>query len=211
MSAETVYVVDDDSEMRSALERLLRVHDFSVRTYASAGDFLVAISGTEIGCIVLDLQMPGPSGLDLQQKLERDGIRLPIIFLSAHGNVPSTVRAIKGGAFDFLTKPVDPDVLVTTVRAALAKGRAEREDLGRLAELRKRFESLSTREREVFALVVAGRLNKQVSAELGIAERTVKMHRANVMEKMKATSVAELARIAELLKLAGPLDDSPQT
>lgn len=204
MTQEIVHIVDDDQEMRSALERLLRAHDFSVRTYASAGDFLVAFRPAAAGCLILDLQMPGgPSGLELQQRLERDGFALPIVFLSAHGTVPSTVRAMKGGAFDFLTKPVDPDVLVRTVQSAMAKGRASRSDQERIADARRRFESLSPREREVFVSVVAGQLNKQVGAGLGIAESTVKMHRANVMEKMNAASIAELVQIADLLKAAG--------
>jgi FixJ family two-component response regulator len=204
VTQEIVHIVDDDEEMRSALERLLRAHDFAVRTYASAGEFLVASPSPAAGCVILDFQMPGgPSGLELQQRLERDGFALPIVFLSAHGTVPSTVRAMKGGAFDFLTKPVDPDVLVTTVQSALAKGRAIRSDRERVADAKRRFESLSPREREVFASVVAGQLNKKVGAALGIAERTVKMHRANVMEKMNASSIAELVRIADLLKAAG--------
>jgi FixJ family two-component response regulator len=127
VTLEVVHVVDDDEDMRSALDRFLRVHNFTVRTYSSAGEFLIAATRAEAGCLILDLQMPGgPSGLELQQKLERDGFTLPVIFLSAHRIVPSTVRAMKGGAFDFLTKPVDPDLLVTTVHAALAKGRAAR-------------------------------------------------------------------------------------
>jgi FixJ family two-component response regulator len=210
VTLEIVHVVDDDEEMRSALDRLLRVHDFTVRTYSSAGEFLIAATRAEAGCLILDLQMPGGlSGLELQQRIERDGFALPIIFLSAHGTVPSTVRAMKGGAFDFLTKPVDPDLLVSTVKAALAKAREARTANDRIADARKRFDSLSTREREVFASIVSGHLNKQVGADLGIAERTVKMHRANVMEKMNAASVADLVKTAELLKATGALGEPP--
>jgi FixJ family two-component response regulator len=208
MSDEIVHIVDDDEDMRSSLDRLLRAKGFTVRAYSSAGDFLVAPRLEGGGCLILDLRMPGgPGGLELQEKLESDAFPLPIIFLTAHGTVETGVRAMKSGAFDFLTKPVEPDLLVRTVRAALERDRAGRGAQTRIAEMQARYKTLSAREREVFASIVTGQLNKRVGADLGISERTVKMHRAHVMQKMKAGSIAELVQIADFLQAARRPDE----
>jgi FixJ family two-component response regulator len=184
-----IHIVDDDEDMRTALARLLRAEGYEVHTYASAGDFLLRRPAA--GCLLLDLHMPGPSGLELQR-----AVSLPVVFLTGRGDVTSSVRAMKAGAVDFLTKPVEPAVLLKAVQAALARG-AERESLGRA---RTRYDSLSARERAVFEQVTAGKANKEIARLLGIAERTVKMHRAQVMEKMQAASVADLVRASDRLK-----------
>ena len=194
-----VHVVDDDEPMRTALARLLRAEGHEVRTYASAGDFLMAPVEQAPGCIVLDLQMPGPSGLELQQALERYPAALPIVFLTGHGTIASSVRAMKAGAVDFLTKPVEPEVLLKAVAAALSRDRLAREARDHIGDAQSRYARLSARERSVFSHVVWGRLNKQIADDLGISERTVKMHRAQMMAKMRAGSVAELVRVADLL------------
>jgi FixJ family two-component response regulator len=203
----TVHVVDDDAGLRKALGRILEAAGYRVRTYASAGDFLLAerCQGGP-ACLVLDVQMPGPSGLDLQTALARQAAPLPVVFLTGHGDIPMTVRALKAGAVDFLTKPVEGKALLAAVDAALAQdasGRTEREER---RALQARYEALSPREREVFALVVTGRLNKQIAGEIGAAERTVKAHRARVMEKMQAGSVADLVRMSQRL---GPSAGQP--
>ena len=203
VNASVVHVVDDDEPMRAAVARLLRAEGYEVRTYASAGDFLLTPPAHGPGCVVLDLQMPGPSGLELQEALQRYAIPLPVVFLTGRGDVASSVRAMKCGAVDFLTKPVEPVVLVKAVETALARdlaARAQRESTG---EAKSRFVRLTQRERSVFGQVVAGKLNKQIADELGITERTVKMHRAQVMAKMEAGSLAELVRVADLLGHAG--------
>ena len=183
--------------------RLLRAAGYSVRTYASAGDFLLNKPENAPGCMILDVRMPGPSGFELQEAIAKLDESLPIIFLSGHGDIPMSVRAIKAGAVDFLTKPVRRETLLQAVRTALA-GSAERcATRERLHSLRSRYESLTPREREVFARVVSGKLNKQIAGELGTCERTVKAHRAHVMEKMQLASVAELARAADQLMVGG--------
>src|SRR4030081_2788253 len=192
----TIHVVDDDESLRTALMRLLRASGYEVRTYASAGDFLLNKPENALGCVVLDVRMPGPSGFELQEAIAKLDESLPIIFLTGHG-------AIKAGAVDFLTKPVRRETLLQAVRTALA-GSAERcatRDLSH--SLRSRYESLTAREREVFARVVSGKLNKQIAGELDTCERTVKAHRAHVMEKMQLTSVAELVHAADQLIGAG--------
>jgi FixJ family two-component response regulator len=194
-----VHVVDDDESLRTALLRLLDAAGFKSRGYSSTGDFLINAPSGGPGCLLLDLRLPGPSGLELQAGLRQQGIELPIIFLTGHPDVPSSVRAMKGGAVDFLTKPVEADILLEAVRKALsldALARAAHEKGDRLREL---FASLSPREREVFDLIVAGKLNKEIGALLGVAERTVKAQRANIMEKLRASSAAELGRLAEQL------------
>jgi FixJ family two-component response regulator len=192
-----VHVVDDDDSLRKAVTRLLRAAGYDVRAYASAGDFALASrENSRRGCVLLDVRMPGPSGLDLQEALAREDEPLPVIFLTAHGDVPTSVRAMKAGAVDFLTKPIKRDVLLSAVRTALAHDLQSHTSREQLRDLRERFAKLTPREREVFDLVVAGRLNKQVAAELNMAERTVKAHRAQVMTKMGATSLAELVRLA---------------
>ncbi len=199
----TIHVVDDDESLRTALVRLLRAAGYAVRTYASAGDFLLNKPENAPGCMILDVRMPGPSGFELQEAIAKLDESLPIIFLSGHGDIPMSVRAIKAGAVDFLTKPVRRETLLQAVRTALA-GSAERcATRERLHSLRSRYESLTPREREVFARVVSGKLNKQIAGELGTCERTVKAHRAHVMEKMQLASVAELARAADQLMVGG--------
>jgi FixJ family two-component response regulator len=186
--------------MRTALLRLLNAAGFEARGYASAGDFLLHPLPERPGCVLLDMRMPGPSGLDLQTALQRQGIALPVVFLTGHADVASSVRAMKAGAVDFLTKPVERHSLLDAIQRALtrdASERASREDADRL---RARFASLTPRERDVFDCIVAGKLNKQIADELEIAERTVKLQRAHVMEKLGAASAAELGRLAEQLK-----------
>jgi len=198
-----VYVVDDDDSLRKAVARLLRAAGYEVCAYASAGDFALANrERTRRGCVLLDVRMPGPSGLDLQEALAREDEPLPVIFLTAYGDIPTSVRAMKAGAVDFLTKPIKRDVLLNAVRTALARDLGLRTSREQLRDLRMRFAKLTPREREVFDLVVAGRLNKQIAGELGMAERTVKAHRGQVMTKMRVTSLAELVHLADKMQSA---------
>jgi len=199
VSVPIVHVVDDDESMRVAVARLLRAEGHEVRTYASAGDFLLAPPEPGPGCLVLDLQMPGPSGLDLQEALQRHPTPLPVVFLTGRGDVASSVRAMKSGAVDFLTKPMEPAALVKAVETALARDRSARAQQENIGAAQARFSKLTLRERCVFEHVVAGKLNKQIADKLGIAERTVKMHRAQVMMKMGAGSIAELVHLADSL------------
>jgi FixJ family two-component response regulator len=194
-----IHVVDDDSSFRAAVTRLLRAAKYEVRGYRSSSEFLDSDPCADPGCILLDLQMPGVNGLDLQQSLAQMEERLPIIFLTGHGDVPASVRAMKAGAVDFLTKPVTRETLLGAVKNALdvdAEGRAAR---AVLRDLRNRYENLTPREREVLAHVVSGKLNKQIAFDLGTSERTIKAHRARIMDKLAVRSVAELARIAQAL------------
>jgi FixJ family two-component response regulator len=196
-----VHVVDDDDSVRTGIVRLLEAAGHEVFAYSSAGEFLLERTQRDApGCIVLDVRMPGPSGLELQEALARLEVRLPIVFLTGHGDIPMSVRAMKAGAVDFLTKPVSREALLGAVRAALARDAEARAAHARLDELRARYESLTPREREVFAGVVAGKLNKQIAFELGTAERTIKAHRAQVMAMMQVASVAELVQMAEQLR-----------
>ena len=192
-----VHLVDDDDSFRKAVTRLLHTAGYEVHAYPTAGDFALANRKNRRGCILLDLRMPGPSGLELQEALRKEAEPLPVIFLTAHGDVPMSVQAMKAGAADFLTKPVKRDVLLSAIRSALAQDQRMQISHELRHELRTRIEKLTPREREVFELVVAGKLNKQIAAELGMAERTVKAHRAQVMTKMKATSLAELVHFAD--------------
>jgi FixJ family two-component response regulator len=194
-----VHVVDDDAGMRRALCTLLKAAGHDVRSYASAGEFLLARPGEAPGCALLDVRLPGPSGLDLQQALAESGAPLPVVFLTGHGDISMGVRAVKAGAVDFLTKPVRRAPLLAAVEAALAKDAAQRAQRADLRDLRDRYERLTARERQVLALVVTGKLNKQTAGDLGIAERTVKVHRARVMEKMQVQSLAELVLLAQRL------------
>lgn len=203
MKPPVVHVVDDDESLRSAIAGLLSVTGYDVRTYASAGEFLLGDLPAMTGCALLDLRLEGPSGLDLQDALARRGSRLPIVFMTAHGDVAASVRAMKAGAVDFLEKPVERAALLAAVRAALAREAARTTSDGRLAELRTRYQSLTAREHEVLDGIVAGRLNKQIAHEIGIAERTVKAHRASLMAKLGADSPAVLGRIVEQLRQAG--------
>ena len=200
--AAFIYLVDDDESLRNALQRLLVAAGYQVKAYASAGDFLLEPPEGP-GCLLLDLRMPGPSGLELQDALQRRGISLPVIFLTGHGDLPTGVRAMKAGAVDFLTKPVARDVLLDAIGRALEQDAERRAHHAGDAALRRRFAGLTAREREVFELIVAGKLNKQIGDALGIAERTVKAQRASVMAKLGASNAAELGKIsAELRNLS---------
>ncbi|UCG96184.1 MAG: response regulator transcription factor [Burkholderiales bacterium] len=204
MNAQAVvHVVDDDESLRAALRRLLTAAGYSVAAYASAGEFLLRPPADAPGCLLLDLRMPGPSGLDLQQALDQHGIRLPVIFLTGHGDLATGIRAMKAGAVDFLSKPVEREPLLAAVERALALDAARRVASAAEADLQNRFAQLTARERDVFDLVVAGRLNKQIADALGIAERTVKAQRAQVMSKLGAANAAELGRIAAQLQRRG--------
>jgi len=198
-----IHVVDDDESVRGAMKRLLAAAGYGVRTYASAGEFLLHPPQDTPGCLLLDLRMPGPSGLDLQESLVRHGVRLPVIFFTGHGDLATGIRAMKAGAVDFLTKPVERKPLLAAIENALQADAARRASHGANADLRARFAQLTAREREVFELVVAGQLNKQIAGALGIAERTVKAQRAQVMTKLGAATAAELGRIAAQLQLHG--------
>jgi FixJ family two-component response regulator len=195
-----IHVVDDDESLRPALLRLLAAAGFEARGYASAGEFLLQPPPARPGCLLLDVRMPGPSGLDLQEALQRHGIGLPIVFMTGYADLASSVGAMKAGAVDFLAKPVERDALFDALRRALERDSAQRVAHDEAKQLRARFDSLKPREREVFDRIVAGRLNKQIATELGIAERTVKMQRAQVMAKLGAGSAAELGRLAERLR-----------
>ena len=196
-----VFVIDDDDSVRRSLERLLRSVDLEVETFASAQDFLRKPMPDRPACVVLDLRLPGPSGLELQESLIRSGHEVPIVFISGHADVPSSVRAIKAGAVDFLQKPFSDQALLDIIHGALRRDREARRDRAEVASIRVRFDMLTPRERDVLRLVIQGRLNKQIAGDLGISEKTVKFHRGRVMEKTQAGSVAELVRQADRLGL----------
>ena len=191
----TVQIVDDDRSFLVATSRLLRASGFAVKTFSSAADFLAQHDTDAPGCVLADLQMPGMSGLDLQSAIVRSRNPLPILFLTGHGDIPSSVRAMRGGAVDFLEKRAPKEKLLDAVRRALARDAHEREERARRRELRARFDALSERELEVLSHVVQGRLNKQIAADLGIHERTVKLHRTAITTKLGVQSVAELTRL----------------
>ena len=199
----TVFVVDDDAAVRKAVSRLLRSAGIAVTVFESPREFLAQYDPNTQGCLVLDLAMPGFNGLQLQTVLGERGSILPIIFLSGHGDVSKSVQAMKGGAFDFLTKPVNAKNLLPAIRAAIERGAVARREQAELSEIRARLDTLTPREREVLEHVVTGKLNKQVAGDLGITEATVKMHRARVIAKMKVQSVAELARLTERCGIRG--------
>jgi len=198
----TVHIVDDDAPFRTAIRRVLEASGYRVALFDSAEQLLAELAAGEPGCILLDVRMPGLSGPQLQERLAALGNRLPIVFLTGHGDIPMSVQAIKAGAEDFLTKPVAREKLVASVERALARDAQQRAHDGELEALRLRVSRLTPRESEVFALVVRGKLNKQIAGELGTAERTVKAHRQKVMEKCEARSLAELVRMAERLGMA---------
>jgi len=203
-----VFVIDDDASMRGALENLLSSVGLDVRTFPSPQEFLSADRPDAPGCILLDLRLPGMSGLVVQQEFATTGITLPVIFISGYADVPITVRAMKAGAVEFLTKPFHEQELLDAVHTAIERDGARRREAGQSSELRARFETLSPREREVMALVAAGRANKQIAAELGVSLVTVKVHRGHVMQKMLARSVADLVRMSDQLGLraaSGPI------
>lgn len=195
----TVFVVDDDAAMRDSLRWLLQSVNFPVETYASAEEFLAAYDVARPGCLVLDVRMPGMSGLTLQETLAARGMTLPVIMITGYGEVPTAVRALKGGALDFIEKPFNDEILLERVRQALERDRAARAVWARQADAQARLEQLTQREREVMELVTAGKANKVIAAELGLSPKTVEVHRANVMRKMEADSVAELVRLAMML------------
>jgi len=201
--ASVVHVVDDDASMRRSLARLLTGAGFQVALHATAEE-LLAVAGPKLtGCLLLDLRLPGASGLELQERLAERGCVAPIVFLTGHGDVAAGVRAMKNGAVDFLQKPVAADELFAAVRAALEREAAARAGGEELAELRALAATLSERQRDVWRRVAAGQLNKQIAYDLGLVERTVKLHRAKAMEKLRARSTADLVRIAERLGLTG--------
>ena len=197
----SVLVIDDDSEFRASVVRLLRTIGLETRQFSSVSDFLKADPIEGPACLVLDVRLPGQSGLELQRELTTANRQLPIIFMTAHADVPMSVQAMKGGAIEFLTKPFRDQDLLDAVEAGLARDRARRERDKVLGALRKRFDSLTSREREVMVQVAAGRLNKQIANDIGISESTVKVHRTHLMRKMKARSLPELSRMADMLKL----------
>jgi RNA polymerase sigma factor (sigma-70 family) len=197
----TVFVVDDDVSIREALTNLFRSVGLEVQTYGSAQEFLASPRTDVPGCLVLDVRLPGLSGIDLQRRLAEATSQVPIIFITGHGDIPMSVRAMKAGAVEFLTKPFRDQDLLDAVQEAVAQDRASSEARAEKAELRACFESLTPREREVMAMVAAGLLNKQIAGELGTSEATVKMHRGHVMQKMQADSLADLIRKNERLGL----------
>jgi FixJ family two-component response regulator len=205
-AAGTVFVIDDDPSVRRALERQLRTAGFRVETFESAQDYVARAPQTASACIVTDVRMPGMSGLDLQDSLAQAGCALPMVFITGHGDIPTTVRAMKGGAVNFLSKPFAEREILAAVAEAFERSRAIERERRELESLRARYEALTTREREVLALVVAGLLNKVIADRLGIQETTIKVHRGRVMEKMGATSLADLVRMSERLGLAPGAD-----
>ena len=201
----TVLIVDDDISVRESLELLVRNENWKPETFASAGEFLNHQRTLVPSCLVLDVSLPGLNGLELQKQLAVEHIDMPIIFITGHGDVPKSVQAMKAGALEFLTKPINNDDLVSAIRDALQRSRLALAQDAEMRELRSRYASLTSREKQVMARVVSGLLNKQVGGELGISEITVKAHRAQVMQKMKADSLAMLVKLAAKLQTAEPL------
>jgi FixJ family two-component response regulator len=197
----TVLVIDDDPDLRASIVRLLRSLGMDARPFASIAEFLEFDLPDSPSCLVLDVRLPGQSGLDFQRELAATNRELPIIFITAHGDIPMSVQAMKGGAIEFLTKPFRDQDLLDAIRLGLSRDRARRENERALATLRERFSSLSPREREIMIQVARGRLSKQIAADIGITESTVKVHRSNAMRKMRVRTLPELGRLAEKLKL----------
>jgi FixJ family two-component response regulator len=203
-TAGVVFVIDDDEPMRHSLENLIRSVGLQVEAFASAQEFLRGKRPDVPGCLVLDVRLPGLSGLDLQKRMAEADIEIPIIFITGHGDIPMTVQAMKAGAVEFLTKPFRDQALLDAIHQALERDHHLREQRATVEELRSRYRSLTPREREVIALVVTGLLNKQIAGELGTSEAAVKVHRQHVMEKMEADSLADLVRLADRLGIPTP-------
>jgi FixJ family two-component response regulator len=195
-AAPIVFIVDDDLSVRRTTERLVRTAGFNVQTFTSAREFLKNPRPDGPACLILDVRMPGLDGMQLQRELAQSGINIPIIFITGHGDIPMSVRAMKAGAVEFLTKPFRSQSLLEAIRSAIERDRSAHKERSDSGELRARYEQLTTREREVMTLVVTGMLNKQVAGELTTTERTIKFHRANIMQKMQAESLADLVRMA---------------
>ena len=196
----TVFVVDDDTSVRTALKRLIKSLGFKVETFDSAQAFLKHGPHDGPACLVLDIRMPGMSGIELQEQLTDTGLGMPIIFITGHGNIPMSVKAMKAGAVDFIEKPFEDQNLIDAINVAIKKNMKFRTEQAEIKDLQQRVDSLTPREHEVFILVASGMLNKQIAFDLGMSEKTVKVHRARVMQKMKAESLADLVRIAERIK-----------
>jgi FixJ family two-component response regulator len=200
----TVFVIDDDRSMRQAVQDLVESVGLRAESFATGGEFLARGRPTSPSCLVLDVRLPQMSGLDFQRQLTESGTQIPIIFITAHGDVPMSVKALKAGAVEFLTKPFRDQDLLDAIQQALQRDRAAREEQAEILDVHARYQTLTPREREVMALVVSGLLNKQIAAEIGASEATVKIHRGNMMQKMHAESLIELVRMADKLKLVLP-------
>src|SRR5712672_3748605 len=208
-ATSTILVIDDDVDFRNSLARLLRSVGLNARLFASVSDFLKSEPPEGPSCLVLDVRLPGQSGLEFQRELAAAGRDFPIIFITGHGDIPMSVQAMKGGAIEFLTKPFREQDLLEAIQLGHARDRARLEQERALAELKVRFETLTPREREVMAFVVSGRLNKQIAADLGVSEITVKVHRGQAMRKMRASSLPDLARMADQLQLTPTKPHNP--
>ncbi|MBN1253658.1 MAG: response regulator transcription factor [Deltaproteobacteria bacterium] len=202
-----IFIIDDDASVRKGLSRLLRSAGFAVETFATAEQFLEREHYEGIGCLVLDVRMPGISGIDLQDELSKADYSMPIVFITGHGNIPMSVQAMKKGAVDFLAKPFDDEELLQAVSAAIKKDTEGRAEHAAVLDIRGRLELLTPREYEILRYVITGMLNKQIAYELGISEKTVKVHRGRIMEKLDVGSVADLVRLAEKVGITSPTDN----